>query len=146
KIFSRLVQKLRENLKRCGHASCLENLSSAPKVLSFRRPYFNFTNSNTKMDHTPAVSGNCASDAFCSGPPRGRKKVRRNIATAVSMPNTSLPFEFIGCVLSHGRPGSLLSRVGCTAVEVYRFASLSLLPLRTSVPAKCRQARNRESE
>lgn len=57
--------------------------------------YFNFTNSKTKIAHTPTVSGNCASWASCSGPPLGSAYVSRNIAMAVRTPRVSLDFQFI---------------------------------------------------
>src|SRR5271155_925459 len=54
--------------------------------------YFSFTNSKTKMAHTPTVTGNWAACASCSVPPRGMAKERTNIAAAVSIPRISLVF------------------------------------------------------
>src|SRR5580704_18147691 len=54
--------------------------------------YFSFTNSKTKMAHTPTVTGNWAACASCNAPPRGMAKERTNIAAAVSIPRISLVF------------------------------------------------------
>lgn len=55
--------------------------------------YFNFTNSKTKIAQTPTVTGNCAACASRNEPPRGSRKERQNIATAVSIPRTNLLFQ-----------------------------------------------------
>ncbi|MGB2601971.1 MAG: hypothetical protein WBC78_00140, partial [Candidatus Sulfotelmatobacter sp.] len=59
------------------------------------RAYFSFTNSKTKIAHTPTVTGNCTKAASRIEPPRGKKYVRNIIASAVSTPNTSLLFQFM---------------------------------------------------
>lgn len=56
--------------------------------------YFSFTNSNTKIAHTPTVMGNCAREASRSVPPLGRTYVAAIIARAVSTPRISL-FQFM---------------------------------------------------
>src|SRR5215471_15455410 len=53
-------------------------------------PYFNFTNSKTKIAHTPTVIGNCTSAALRTGPPPGSAYVRAIIANAVRIPTSSL--------------------------------------------------------
>jgi hypothetical protein len=57
--------------------------------------YFNFTNSKTKIAHTPTVIGNSTNDASLSEPPRGSAYVRSIMARAVSTPTANLPFQFI---------------------------------------------------
>jgi hypothetical protein len=61
-----------------------------------RDPYFSFTKSKTKIAQTPTVTGNCAACASRrNDPPLGIAKVSKSIATAVSIPRTSLLFQFI---------------------------------------------------
>jgi len=69
--------------------------------------YFSFTKSKTKIAQTPTVIGNCAACASRNEPPRGTRKERQNIATAVSIPRSSLLFQvmIIRLVLS-ARPTS----------------------------------------
>lgn len=57
--------------------------------------YFNLTNSNTKIAHIPTVTGNCTTAASRIAPPRGSAKVSNIMAKAVSVPTTSLPFQFM---------------------------------------------------
>ena len=59
------------------------------------RRYFNFTNSKTKIAHTPTVIGNSTNDASLSEPPRGSAYVRSIMARAVRTPTANLPFQFI---------------------------------------------------
>lgn len=56
--------------------------------------YFNFTNSSTKIAHTPTVKGNCANAALCTNvPPLGRAKVKSIMHSAVNIPSDSLLFQ-----------------------------------------------------
>jgi hypothetical protein len=56
--------------------------------------YFNFTNNNTKMAHTPTVTGNCASAALCTNePPLGNANVSSIMHNAVNMPRVNLLFQ-----------------------------------------------------
>jgi len=57
--------------------------------------YLSFTNSRTKIAHTPTVKGNCTRAESRSVPPRGSRKVSKYIATAVIIPRTSLLFQFM---------------------------------------------------
>ncbi len=47
------------------------------------------------MAHTPTVKGNCTSAVSRKGPPLGRKKVSKYMATAVMIPSISLLFQFM---------------------------------------------------
>src|ERR1700730_10552339 len=61
----------------------------------FSHIYFNFTKSNTKIDHTPTVSGNCTSCSSRNGPPLGIAKESANIAKAVRIPRTNFVLKFM---------------------------------------------------
>src|SRR5579862_6556376 len=64
------------------------------------RTYFSFTNSRTKIDQTPTVTGNCTMAASRTAPPRGSVYVRNIIARAVSTPRISLLVHFMGVDLA----------------------------------------------
>ncbi len=66
--------------------------------------YLSFTNSRTKMAHTPTVNGNCTSAVSRTDPPLGSRKVSKYIATAVSIPSTSLLFQVMIVSLSLASP------------------------------------------
>jgi len=69
-------------------------IAEYPTSLTCRRVYFSFTNSSTKIAHTPTVMGNCTKDASRSVPPLGRRYVRSSMARAVNIPRASL-FQFM---------------------------------------------------
>ena len=57
--------------------------------------HFSFTNSKTKIAHTPTVIGNCTNTASRTPLPLGSANVSKSIAKAVSVPRANLAFEFI---------------------------------------------------
>src|SRR5882762_11569158 len=82
--------------------------------------YFNFTNSKTKIAHTPTVIGNCANAASRTAPPLGSAYVRKNITSAVSIPTTNLPFQFMDVSpLPHSPSPTLSRRPGHTSAQEY---------------------------
>jgi len=67
------------------------------RALPVSQLHFSFTKSKTKIAHTPTVTGNCTKAASRNEPPLGSAYVSNIMATAVSIPKTSLLFQLI-CV------------------------------------------------
>ena len=88
-------------------------LKSCPPELPSRiaSRYFSFTKSNTKIAHTPTVTGNRTNCASRSVFPLGTANVSSAIAKAVKTPRANLVFE---CTVVHL---SLQDRQSCTAEQ-----------------------------
>ena len=102
-LFESSGNNLRAHGSRCRGSRITRASVGAKKV----SPYFSFTNSKTKIAHTPTVTGNSTSWASRNAPPRGSAYVSPNIAAAVSMPSINFAFELMGSLL--GLPISLRS-------------------------------------
>ena len=88
-------------------------LKSCPPELASRTAsrYFSFTKSNTKIAHTPTVTGNRTNCASRSVFPLGTANVSSAIAKAVRTPRANLVFE---CTVVHL---SFQDRPSCTAEQ-----------------------------
>ena len=94
-------------------AACTARLKSCPPELPSRTAsrYFSFTKSNTKIAHTPTVTGNRTNCASRSEFPLGTANVSSAIAKAVKTPRANLVFE---CTVVHL---SFQDRQSCTAEQ-----------------------------
>lgn len=98
-----------------GAATEMHSEPAPGKTMPF---YFSFTNSKTKIAHTPTVTGNCTNCASCSGFPRGSRNVSKYIVTAVSIPRISFDFQFM--VVSPLLPSpNLCFEVGALSAQEY---------------------------